>query len=206
MAELPDQLPDQLPEQPARSADQAARRSAEDPLSDGGEGGVGVRAARRDAMGSDARNFGPKDCSIWESHVATRLGVSRRDLVSLRWRHLQEGLHFVKNGRRIVYAPSGVEKLAQVLQNGSAQEKWLPTNVLCEGEAEEAMVSTFKVRRKVHNNRVLECLDENNQVVIVRVRDNEKFLPGMEVTAVPYGDLKNVFEFVGSYPRFRGKY
>jgi hypothetical protein len=157
-------------------------------------------------MHSDARNFDPKDFSIWESHVATRLGVSRRDLVSLRWAHLKEGSDFVKNGRRIVYAAVGVEKLAQVLQNDSAPGKWLPTNVLCEDGALEAMVSTFTVRRKAHNNRVLECLDENNQVVIVRVRDNENFLPGMEVTAVPYGDLKNVFDFVGSYPRFRGKY
>ena len=193
---------------PAPVEDGRAQASASARTGPSTRGGGGQRddAARREPMHCDAGNFGSKDFSVWESHVATKFGLARRELVMLRWKHLTDGAHYIKTGRRIVYSPAGVEKLAGVLRNGAEQTKSLPTNAVSEIPPSEELIETFTVRRKAHNSRVLECLTDDARIVVVRVRDNRNFLPGMEVTAIPYGDLKNVFEFVGAYPRYRGKY
>lgn len=186
----------------AAAGDQAEGDDQSEP---GRGGGLGEAAAELEPMHSDARNFGLKDFRTWESHVAVRLGVSRRDVAAVRQQHLREGIHFVKTGRRVVYSDAGVARLAKALSNGGGQEGSLPTRVLCAPEALKTTFS-FQVRRKVANRHVIECTDEAGKIVLVRVRRNENFLPGMKVEAVPYGDLVNVYEFTGRYPRFRGKY
>lgn len=155
-------------------------------------------------MHSGTENFPLKSFSVFESDLATRLGVTRRDLVALRWEHrLQEGVDFLKTGRRIVYCNTGVEKLAAAIS--TASKTMLPAAALSQ-PAPAPDVSTFTVRRKPANTRVLECSDTSGKTAIVRVRDSALFLPGMKVDAVPYGDHPNVYEFAGAYPRFRGKY
>jgi hypothetical protein len=155
-------------------------------------------------MHSGTENFPLKSFSVFESDLSARLGVTRRDLVAMRWEHLQEGVDFLKTGRRVVYCNAGIEKLAAAISNGSSKAM-LPAGGLSEPTPTRVLF-TFKVRRKPANTRVLECIDETGKTVIVRVKDSAHFLPGMKVTAVPYGDLHNVYEFAGAYPRFRGKY
>lgn len=169
-----------------------------------GGGGLRADAPAAGPMHSGAGNFDLKDFSVWESHLALRLGVNRRDLIPLRQRHLQEGIHFVKNDRRLLYSALGVEKMSAVLSDGAEAEKSLSTTVLSEPQG-KLEVLEFVVRRKAANTHVLECLADG-KIVMVRVKDSAKFVPGMKVAAVPYGDLPNVYEFAGPYPRFRGKY
>jgi len=65
---------------------------------------------------SDARNLALKDqFTILEAHLATRLGIGQREVVHLRQKHLKEDLDFMKNGRRLLYAPRGAEKLARLV-------------------------------------------------------------------------------------------
>jgi len=208
MAELQDKLRPEASE-PAEPASDQAAAPHDDRSDQGGGGGLSDSAAESGPMHPDSGNFGLKDdFSIWESQLATRLGLSQRDVAGLRSQHLQEGIDFVKNGRRLLYCEAGVAKLARVLTNGSHAEKSLPTGVLCaeQAVAEVLKPEKFRVRRKAMNTHVLECVDSAGKIVVVRVRDSANFLPGMEVSAVPYGNLPNVFEFSGAYPRFRGKY
>lgn len=205
MTELRDKLQPEDPNGPAEAGREDPNASAAATGSTGGRGGSREADAGSGPMHSDAENFGLKGFSTWESHLATRLGVTRRELTALRSAHLQEGADFLKMGRRVVYCDLGVTKLARVLSNGQETEKSLPTGVLCAPEPEKN-VSRFTVRRKALNTRVLECTDEGGRIVVVRVARSDNFVPGMAVEAVPYGELPNVFEFVGPYPRFRGKY
>jgi hypothetical protein len=157
-------------------------------------------------MHSDAGNFGSKgQFSVWEAHLASRLGVNRRTIADLRTKHLVAGLHFVKNGRHLLYSALGVSQLAAFIANGHPPEKTLPASVLSEPVPSPALFK-FSVRRKAQNTHVLECADADGKIVVVRVRDSGKFVPGMQVEAVPYGAMPDVFEFAGAYPRFRGKY
>jgi len=79
------------------------------------------------------------------------------------------------------------------------------TGVLEEPQPISQGVYEFTVRKKALNAHVLECSDQEKNIVVVRVRDSTNFLPGMRVTAVPYGRLRDVYEFTGPYPRYRGK-
>jgi len=207
MAELRDKLRVPAAGEPAREPGDAAASAGERTGEQGGGGGSRARAARLVPSHSDARNFSAKDEFLhWESHLANRLGIDRREIIRLRQKHLTENSDFVKNGRRLLYSPSGAQKLAKLVLPADELEKWLPTSVLEEPQADSQALYEFTVRKKSHNAHVLECLDDDKAVVVVRVRDSSNFLPGMRVTAVPYGKLHNVFEFVGPYPRYRGKY
>lgn len=195
MTELRDKLHSDDADPPAPASDAAPAK--------GEGGGSPDQPPAGMPMHSDAENFPLKSFSVFESDLAVRLGVARRELVAMRWEHLQEGVDFLKTGRRVVYCHAGVEKLAAIA--GTDSKKMLPAAGLSE-PAPTREVFTFTVRRKPANTRALECTDTAGKTVIVRVRDSALFLPGMKVTAVPYGDHPNVYEFAGAYPRFRGKY
>lgn len=202
MSELRDTL---QPDPPEPTLPDAA--AVQEPARAKGEGG-GSRedAPGREPMHSDTGNFALKEhFCVREADLSERLGVNRRGLCALRGEHLLLGVDFVKIGRARFYCDDGVQKLAAAVSRGAASEALLPSAGL--SEASPALqLFNFTVRRKATNTKVLECLDETGKTVLVRVRDSANFLPGMPVSAVPYGDLHNVYEFAGAYPRFRGKY
>src|SRR5437588_445214 len=95
MPELRDKL---QPEPSATPTSLPAEPTAVPPATEcdqGGGGGPAREPVGVDPMHSDAENFALKGFTTWESHLATRLGVTRRELATLRSAHLQEDVDFL---------------------------------------------------------------------------------------------------------------
>lgn len=200
------ELRDTLQPEPADTPVPAAADAQAGARAKGEGGGSREEPPGQEPMHSDAGNFALKEhFCVREADLSERLGVNRRGLCALRGEHLLAGVDFVKIGRARFYCDAGVQKLAAAVNHGAASEGLLPSAGLSEASP-AVQLFNFTVRRKAANTKVLECTDENGKTVIVRVRDSLNFLPGMPVSAAPYGDLHNVYEFAGAYPRFRGKY
>lgn len=202
MTELRDTLQPEPPEPTVPSAP-----AVQEPARAKGEGGGSCdEPLPARPMHSDAGNFALKEhFCVREADLSERLGLNRRSVSELRGQELLQGVDFVKIGRARFYCEAGVKKMAAFLSNGGASDALMPSAGLSEASP-AAQLFNFTVRRKAANTKVLECRDEAGKTVLVRVRDSLNFLPGMPVSAKPYGDLHNVYEFAGPYPRFRGKY
>lgn len=173
---------------------------------EGAGGGSREAAAGLDPTDSQPGNSVSKDFVIFDSVLAVKLGVTRDRLRELRWAHLKENVEFIRKNRRVAYTVAGAAHLAGLACPGLPLENALPEGTTDAGDAVALPLQTFKVRRIPANTHLLECVASDDRVVVVRVRWQENFRPGMIVNAIPYGDLPDVFEFAGAYPRFRGKY
>jgi len=119
---------------------------------------------------------------------------------------LELNVDFIHHPTGILYSVNGAQKMAAVLT--SAGHRIPELELLFAAAPAPAPVKRFIVRRRCRNNHTLQCHvpDDPAKIVMVRVRDDTNFVPGMEVTAEPYGHHTNVYQFVGAYPRARGRY
>jgi hypothetical protein len=157
-----------------------------------------------------------------EKSVAARLGISPGAIRDVREQQCIEGEHWEKRGRDIIWTEAGLQRLEEVVagveqKNGvtgrTGAESAEFTEVRDEvGGALAALLAPtlmrVRVRQIPRNPRMLiaEPVEKNTEVqeIRVRVRSNQNFLPGMELTARMEDRDLGVLE--GRCPRYRGRY
>lgn len=135
-----------------------------------------------------------------ESDVALKLGLSRGRLARARKYHLKRGEHWEQEpGCPILYAQSGIDLAASVFNIHHKVE--VPSNGHTH-EPEELTVDWANFP----NNRIIRAKTSEGRVVHVRVKSNVNFTPKMTIRAKPDAGNNNVYEYIGRYPRFRGRF
>jgi hypothetical protein len=148
---------------------------------------------------------------IREASLVGKLNISRNDLLAIRTRLLQEGVHFAKIGRRVMLSEQGFGLVAKSLEMTAAEADKAVGYPDQENQKKPAQSANgcitpmlFKVTaRKTANPHIV--LASNGEVIVrVRVKNKENFRPGMVVRCEHvHADLYNL---VGNCPRFPGKY
>lgn len=150
----------------------------------------------------------------WEQRVAAWLGVPRKRIAAIRRRGLREGEHWIVHQQGIVYTVEGLQKLRDYLGSlggltppaaepeANADEPPAPV-----GPPEKKQVTVAKL---YPNTRLMlalapESTPEKPVQVLVRVRDNRNFMPGMKVPVV-HDPRNSSWQFVGRLPRRKGRF
>lgn len=149
----------------------------------------------------------------WEQRVAAWLGVPRKRIAALRRRGLREGEHWIVHPQGMVYTVAGLQKLRDYLERLGA----LTPPVKAQDEANDEPPAPVGppekkevvVAKLYPNTRLLLALapgstPENPVQVLVRVRDNRNFMPGMKVPVV-HDSRNSSWQFVGRLPRRKGR-
>ena len=150
-----------------------------------------------------------------EAHVAGSLGICRDHIRHLRQTFLTEGVHWAYVKKRVMLSEAALSILAQ--------KKALPypTTEFSEKAQGEAVAAqrlllpapfkgTLVAWSSPKNSRILLAYppgtDPQNRLnlVRVRVRSNENFVRGMEFQAQHVNE--DLYDLVGSCPRWRGKF
>lgn len=133
---------------------------------------------------------------FWEAKVAEALGISRERVRALREQHL-DAEDWSTRGNAVVLSARGLEKIT-----AAAQAEGAPGLV----QAGPVAAVRLVVRKLCRNPRLMVAAvtREAVETVVVRVRDNSAFMPGMEFEAVGLGD--GSFQFTGRLPRSRGRW
>lgn len=156
----------------------------------------------------------------WESIIPTRIGVPRATARAAR-KHpsgLIEGKHWAVVGNKICWSEQGVISLIDWAQkatgtdeglepvpqkNGAPEEPQQAAEPVLDEPPTEKPVHWVRVLKLVRNYHIILATHEG-QMIRIRVRDNAKFVPGMEV---PVRHLqKDLYELAGRNPRWRGKW
>jgi hypothetical protein len=148
---------------------------------------------------------------IYEGDLALELGLTRETMASLRREHLQEGVDWTLNAKKVWLVPAAAERLKAQL--GCPD---LPAGKNGHGEAPGAKAEPVElvVRLIPRNIHIVVCEKKEDGdrgdfgagLVRVRVRSNANFLPGMQIRAMPHPDYSDVFDLVGRCPRQRGRW
>ena len=136
----------------------------------------------------------------------------RERLMDVRAKYLKEGRDYVALPQRgVMYSKDGVKALAQALRLDEGNEGGVGAS---DGSgAAVAMIQAIPdviLKKEVRvvkvflgNRRYLHAEDDKVTLLTVRVRDNELFLPGMEMEVLKDGA---VWDYVGPMPRARGRW
>jgi len=136
----------------------------------------------------------------------------RERLMDVRAKYLKEGRDYVALPQRgVMYSKDGVKALAQALRLDEGNEGGVGAS---DGSgAAVAMIQAIPdviLKKEVRvvkvflgNRRYLHAEDDKGTLLTVRVRDNELFLPGMEMEVLKDGA---VWDYVGPMPRARGRW
>lgn len=113
---------------------------------------------------------------IPETALVARLGISRAAVKGHRKRALDEGVHWRKAGRVIVYTEAGAARLIEVVGVPAPQDE--AKSLTREGESKaDALEELTFVRGGFVNDRVILARREGGEVVTVRVRTSKNFRP-----------------------------
>lgn len=158
--------------------------------------------------------------TITESKLAEKLGISREILQRFRASTLNKGVDWSLEKRVVIYRPAGLILAARHLGEIPAESK--------KKSKKAAKIDRLKVINAPRNRRIvfavpLNSADKNPKnsnpnkglrtittadlkqpLLRVRVRDNSKFLPGMEMPVRHIAD--DVFELTGNQPRYKGRF
>lgn len=140
---------------------------------------------------------------FWESRVAETLGVARKLVCAIRREHLTEGLHYRREKNSVVLTSAGLDRLKQHL-GVHPDAPSLPANPTPPGPPPRRQLVVVRVPQ---NLRLLWCRakdDRAQRQVLVRVKENTLFMPGMELEAVACGE--NFWQYTGRLPRRRGRW
>jgi len=138
------------------------------------------------------------DFTTRESDVALKFGLSKQTLARVRKRHLTRGEHWEQQpGFPILYTQSGIDLAASVFNINHKVE------VQHNGHEPEELTVDWA---NFPNNRILRAKTSEKRVVHVRVKNNVNFVPGMTIRAKQHAGNNNVYEYIGRYPRFRGRF
>lgn len=149
-----------------------------------------------------------------EAVLARRMGVSRDRLRGLR-RGLEEGVHWAKAGRSVVWLPEGQGQASKLVGEALGVRMEGDEPALGDrGPPQEATIEIAQLRvvRRVLNPHIVLCERLNDGPALgdrglpqrVRVRSSENFIPGMMLRARRVdGDL---WELQGRCPRTKGRW
>lgn len=162
----------------------------------------------------------PGDASVdffWEARVAGWLGVPCRRVSALRRKAMAEGKDWRVHDHGIVYTKAGIALLESFLKSLGVQRAGAQGEKNTETTAETPPVpqgpperKAARVVRLFPNRRLLLARPNDTPKdkpvdVLVIVRDNTNFLPGMSVTIV-HDARGNRWQFSGRLPRRKGKW
>lgn len=148
-----------------------------------------------------------------EEEVAARLGVPRECVREMRVENLYQEEDWALLGGEIRYSRSGMKRLEDLLKKNAAGSVRRGDLAVAKdrprvGGADAATVILDAVVQKVFqtNPGFLEA-ELGGRTITVRVRSNVNFLEGM---VIPSRELvmrnERLFDFVGRYPRQRGRW
>lgn len=149
-----------------------------------------------------------------ESDFQGVLGVSRDKLRWLR-RGLEAGVHFVKEGRSVVYTESGqaevrariAAELGAAAVSGADGANGTDMSGVKPDPQSEPEIEELRVVRRVINPRIVFCaIDGAAPLQRVIVRNSQNFLPGMLVKARRVKGSADLWELQGRCPRWRGRW
>jgi hypothetical protein len=159
---------------------------------------------------------------ISEESVAKKLGLTRVALASIRKEMLLQGQDWLMDGRWVMITESGQDKLFNKLgingavqpvdsgRNGGEQDvAGLGLPVPDGSIPSEPVTLVVNSLRPPRNRRIIEAYNPNSpsgKTFRVQVRDNQNFVPGMEIRAKPHETYPDVYELIGRCPRYRGKW
>lgn len=165
------------------------------------------------------------DGLFWEGRVADALGVRRKLLARLRQDHLSEGVDFVRReANAVVLTATGLEKIERLVKEGGGgveNERETTGKPSSSGKSDAGVPAGPAPREKMRVERVpshpqlLLCLSEvTRKLVVVRVRENSHFVPGMRIEAI--ASTHGVWQFhnrelggpttIGRLPRQKGRW
>ena len=154
---------------------------------------------------------------IREDFICTNLGIDRKHFKKLRdTNRIKRNVHYIKQQNRILYSALGIKALQKLLNvsinvddESSKKEQTpllkqdFPLMLPEPKEAKEQNTYKYFVAQIPKNTRILICkkalIDKEN--VVVHVRDNKLFVPGMIISVIRLGDR---LEFDGKLPRRKG--
>ena len=176
---------------------------------------------------------GAADELYFEAVVANRLGVSRERVRELRVEHLREGEHWVMQGQSVVLSAQGLARMQDLLRVAASpalveSEPAVATDgavaatgpevigVVAEAMAPlgHLLVPSDRCRVRVselaRNEKVVmavrvagEAAPGEPAKLLVKVKCNALFMPGMEMEVVPV-DGRGCFQYMGRLPRRKG--
>jgi len=153
---------------------------------------------------------------FWESRVAKALGLSRERVRALREAHLSAE-HWTTKGNAIVFTAEGLEKI--LFYAGGSTEAVSSPSPEQTGAAVEAggvalvapgapEVVRAVVKKVCPNPRMMLAIrvgsPEDEDSLLVRVKDNRNFMAGMVVEVMDCGN--GVWQYRGRMPRSRGRF
>jgi len=147
--------------------------------------------------------------AIDEEKLAKDIGLPRKILVGLR-KKLVQGVDYDTVERKITYTKDGALKMAREcgIKDVSPQEEKKT------GPEKTVVVTVIYVKNKKYMEAVRRSPEktamadgeaEKDEKIVIRVRENTRFIPGMEITSeklVYSGGA--LWDFVGRLPRARG--
>jgi hypothetical protein len=157
---------------------------------------------------------------VSEAETARRLGITQELVREWRSEWLYEHEDWGLVGREIRYTEGGIEKLRGILKKtlpagamaGDLRRKLLPARAASlegfKGDVGAIVKAVTVTRVMVNNPQFMEGrLDGQDGIVLVRVRDNRNFLPGMVLTSEKLERRHDrLFYFIGRYPKSRGRW
>jgi hypothetical protein len=131
---------------------------------------------------------GLNECS--ESKLAVSLDVPTEAIAKIRQEGLSEGADYVKKGKGYTYSGDGIRRVLQAL------------GLLVDFSTGDVFSAVIKCLPR--NPNMLLCELSDHSPIRVRVKTQVNFVPGMEIQVKP--DIGTpLFNYVGQYPRIRGR-
>ncbi|MGJ8649515.1 MAG: hypothetical protein ACSHX4_04080 [Opitutaceae bacterium] len=150
-----------------------------------------------------------KQNTVYEVDAATQLGVGRKVLVDLRLRlPLVKGEHWrYGQNKKVYYKPAGLVLLLEALEippenppSETAKITPLPSITA------QAVIIRAVVAHVPGNTKILECRSKEAEgVIVVRVQDNRKWVPGMKLTVRKAMEIPSLWYLEGRSPRRKGQ-
>ncbi len=142
-----------------------------------------------------------------EERVAEVLGVPREEVRAWRKANLVEGRGFVRAGREVELTQAGLDSVMDALGLEKKEGGTVGPEALRFEPAEPVVLVVVRVPR---NPRIVLAAEKKEggavgREVRVRVRDNRKFVPRMEIRAQAT-NAEGVYQLAGRGPRYRGRF
>jgi hypothetical protein len=141
-----------------------------------------------------------------EAILAAELGLSRLAIARVRRRSFIEGVHWVKKEKSVRWTVAGIEGLKKNLGAFSPPGQENGQQEAAESLGEVVLLTISQVP-KINRRILCARLKKGAQnEVRVRVKENQNFLPGMEIRARRDPLYQDVYNLEGRTPRYRGRW
>ena len=151
--------------------------------------------------------------SVWESHLPAVLGINRNELRYMRQNELEEGTHWVWEGKRIAYLPGGVEKIRALLKVDD--EILTPAQIVAQFPPLPPPVTLLVWNPRLVNKKLILAYapdtdpHDSKNLLRVRVRSSENFLRmvhGKPMELKARHVQADLYELATPCPRWKGRW